>query len=210
MYLGVLSSLIVVSRQGVWILISSYPSSNCLLTVISLRLSAISNSSTYETWGIPSFSASCGPTCAVSPSIACLPVKIRSKSPFSLTHFLMPASSVFEVAHVSDPPTALSEIRKPSSAPFAIHSNNRSFACGGPIVITETVTSSNLSLIFKASSKALASSLFKMLGTPSLIKVPVLGLILITFVSGTCFAHTKILNAICISSFFLIWISDLR
>ena len=43
--------------------------------------------------------------------------------------------------------------------------------------MTVTVTSSNLSLIFNASSSAFASSWFKIDGTPSLINVPVLGLI---------------------------------
>ena len=46
MYLGVFNSLMVVRRQGVWSSMSSYPSSNCLFTVMVLRSSAISNSST--------------------------------------------------------------------------------------------------------------------------------------------------------------------
>ena len=56
--------------------------------------------------------------------------------------------------------------------------------------------SGSVSLILSASSSALASSGFRMLGTPSLINDPVSGLILISFVSGTCFAQTTILNAI--------------
>ena len=64
--------------------------------------------------------------------------------------------------------------------------------------ITVTVTSLYLSLIFNASSRALLSSWLRIDGTPSLINVPVAGLILITFVSGTCFAQTIILNAISI------------
>ena len=65
-------------------------------------------------------------------------------------------------------------------------------ACGGPIVTTTTSVSGWLSLISSACSNAFVSSGFKMLGTPSRIRVPVSGLILISGVSGTCFTHTTI------------------
>ena len=59
-------------------------------------------------------SAICGPTCAVSPSIACLPQMIRSKSRCSSA-----AVIVQDVAHVSAPPKALSDTKIQSSAPIA-------------------------------------------------------------------------------------------
>ena len=103
-------------------------------------------------------------------------------------------ANAFDVAHVSDPPNALSEIKYASSAPIAKHSLSMFSACGGPIEMTLTIVSGNLSFIVNAASKAFASSGFKILGTPSLISVFVLGSIRTSVVSGTCFAHTIILK----------------
>ena len=120
--------------------------------------------------------------------MACLPAKIRSNVPT----VLMPAATALEVAQVSEPPSALSDNRTASSAPIARHSLSISLACGGPIVTTTTSVSGWLSLTSSACSKALASSGLRMDGTPSLIRVPVSGLILISVVSGTCLTHTMI------------------
>ena len=132
-------------------------------------------------------SAICGPTCAVSPSIACLPHTIRSKSKCSRA-----AVIVQDVAQVSAPPKALSDTKIPSSAPIARASLKAASACGGPIDKTVTWISGFSSLSLSATSSPDLSSGFIILGTPSLIRVLVTGSSLTSLVSGTCLIHTTI------------------
>ena len=70
-------------------------------------------SSAYVICDSPSFSATCGPTWAVSPSMACRPPTIRSKSPI----LRIAMAKAYEVAKVSAPAKARSVRSTPSSAP---------------------------------------------------------------------------------------------
>ena len=61
-----------------------------------------------------------GASFQISGPTGAMTAKIMSNSPY----FLIAAVIAFDVAHVSEPPTALSLIRIPSSAPIAMHSKS--------------------------------------------------------------------------------------
>jgi len=143
-------------------------------------------SSRYETWGKSRCSAICGPTWAVSPSIAWRPVITKSKF-----NWRRAPARAFDVARVSAPANFLSLKCIALSAPSAKASRKISSAWGGPIVITVT-WAPNLSFSCRAISNPPLSSGFIILGTPSLIRVPLTGSNLISLVSGTCFIQTTI------------------
>ena len=122
----------------------------------------------------------------MSPSIACLPVKIRSY-PMARS----PAAIMVLVAKVSLPANILSLMRYASSAPIARASLNAFAACAGPIHRTATLSPLR-SFCRNASSNAALSSGLMILGTPSRLSVLVTGSIFTSVVSGTCLIQTTI------------------
>ncbi len=136
---------------------------------------------------MPSFSATCGPTWAVSPSIACRPQKIRSNAPlFSTAHL-----SAYEVASVSAAAKARSVRSMTRSAPRYRQSRRTSAALGGPMVITVTVPPC-VSRTWSAISSAWRSSGLNIAGSAPRFMVPSLVITspVTLCVSGTCLTRT--------------------
>ena len=130
-----------------------------------------------------------GPTCPVSPSMACLPHRMILNSP----NFLIARARVYAVAQESEPEKARSESWIASFAPIPTASLSALMDCGGPSEITVTLPP-NFSLRRRASSIAYMSKGLIILDIPSRINVLVSGLILTSVVSGTCLMQTIIFN----------------
>ena len=133
---------------------------------------------------MPSRLATPGPTCAVSPSMVCLPVNTRSTD-CSAPILRMAAASAYEVASVSAPAKARSVTRIASLAPKLRHLRSASSACGGPMHSTVTRPPKR-SFRRSASSSANRSYGLTMAGTPCRMMVLVTGWTRICAESGTC------------------------
>lgn len=93
--------------------------------------------SAFALWmnGSPRSSASCGPSCPVSPSIDARPIKMRSKPP----SWVIAREMILAVASVSLPANAGSVRSTPRLTPEAIAPDRTSIARGGPRAIAVVV-----------------------------------------------------------------------
>src|SRR6266536_590479 len=144
-----------------------------------------------------------GPTCAVSPSMVCLPVNTRSTaSPLPI--WRMAEASANDVASVSAPANARSVTRIASSAPKEMHLRSAASACGGPMVNAVT-RPPKVSFKRSASSSAKRSYGLTIAGTPWRMIVLVTGCTRICALSGPCLMQTTMCMTLLEPRFALGW-----